>query len=184
MLKNKKILCIIDMQNDFLTGTLANSKNEQVLKNTLKVIDSTEFDYIYLTKDLHQKNYLDTLEGKALPIKHCIVSTPGCNIHSDILDKFYNHYEVTVLHKNTFFSHDLYICLTTIMNDSPNVMFDIYFCGVCTDICVISNVLPYVNYANRCKVHVYENACAGLTEESHKSALEVMKNCQIDILKV
>lgn len=181
---NKKILCIIDMQNDFLTGSLANPKQEEVVKNTLKVMDSMNFDEIYLTKDTHDVNYLDTLEGKALPIKHCINFTDGHHVNSTIADKIIKKNNVVVLNKHTFFSNDLNLCITSFIKDKSNDLFDVYFCGVCTDICVISNALPLVNYANRCKVHVYENACAGLTEESHKAAIEVMKNCQVDILKI
>ena len=179
----KKILVIVDMQNDFTTGALGNKECKAVIPKIVDIINNEEFDEYILTKDTHTDNYLNTAEGKKLPIKHCIENTYGWEICEPIMkalnDK--NKYHVTtVIDKTTFGS--LYMA---------NLLREKYFIeqkdveltvvGVCTGICVISNVLLLKAAIPESKITVISDACACVTPESHKTALEAMKMCHIDV---
>ena len=184
-----KALIIVDMQNDFIDGALGTPEAQAIVPNVVnKMKKHKNTDTIILfTKDTHKKDYLDTPEGKKLPIPHCIKGTPGWSIAKPIASEFksdgYMTYSSdTVVNgrvlKSTFGSYDLLKIL-----DSDEVEFDeIELCGVCTDICVISNAIMIKNYFPDVKVIVDVSCCAGVTPEKHAAALEVMKSCQIDVI--
>jgi len=188
------ILCVIDMQHDFLYGSLANKKADVVIENVIQVLNKKKWDSVIFTQDEHDSNYPQTREGKMLPVKHCITGTPGFPLHSNLLDwimqnanqaTIANKPHISILFKNRFFCDTLIdeIKLAQRSNFSPAEPINVFFCGVCTDICVISNALQCVNIPNW-DVAVYENACAGLTEEYHNMAIQVMKNCQVKMENV
>lgn len=173
----KRILVVIDMQNDFITGSLGSKDAEAIVPcvraKVKEYVDNK--DTVMFTKDSHFENYLDTLEGKMLPVKHCILGTEGWEI-CDELQEFVNY----VFHKCTFGFlewEDVLVYSQT----AEKMGITIEICGLCTDICVVSNALILrAMYPNN-RIIVDAKCCAGTTPEKHKAALEVMKSCQIEV---
>ena len=180
----EKILIIIDMQNDFVTGSLG-SKEAQAIVQSIKekilnyISDGNKF---YFTKDTHDKGvYLETLEGNYLPIEHCIRYTDGWDIVPE-LKKFTKDLASYGINRNEIlknhFGYEWWNEYFT--KDSFNYEFELV--GVCTDICVITNALLLRTYFPEAKIIVDSNCCAGSTPEKHKAALEVMKSCHIEVV--
>lgn len=164
-----KCIVVIDMQNDFVTGTLGTKEAREMLPQLVEKLTKEDMPLIF-TKDTHGENYLATQEGKKLPVKHCIKGTWGWEI-VDELKPFIKNYPI--IEKNTFGSVDL---PRFVANFS-----EIELVGLCTDICVISNALLLkANFPEKC-ITVNAVACAGVTPASHENALSAMKMCQINI---
>lgn len=181
----KKVLVIIDMQNDFTKGVLGNKECEAAIASVVHVLKSDNWDKIFLTRDTHGDNYLDTQEGKRLPVKHCIKNTDGWEIVPEIMDLCRNKYsqQISIIDKPTFGSLELSQELKKYQDlDVNDSEMEIYFCGVCTGICVINNVILAKATLPEARICVFENACACVTQKSHKTAIEAMRNCQIDII--
>ena len=176
----KKITIVIDMQNDFLTGSLANPDAVSIIPSVLDQIKNS--DYVIYTRDTHDENYLETQEGKNLPVPHCVENTHGWQI-VDELDP-HNITDIKMWHivnKPTF--GDVNIWMDMYFEDLVNGDgVDVTFCGTCTDICVVSNALIVKSLFPELVVNVKADACAGLTTEKHKAALDVMNSCQINII--
>ena len=173
-----KALIVVDMQNDFIYGSLANPAAQAIVDNVAREIEYFDGNVI-LTKDMHYENYLSTQEGKKLPIEHCKFKTRGWFIPKILAEAGIRHDNcgrgyTKVLHKETFgfTKWDQYL--------STNYD-EIYICGTCTDICVISNALIIKAMYPEMKITVLKDLCAGSTPEKHEAALEVMRSCQIDI---
>ncbi len=167
MTENNKILVIIDMQNDFCTGSLKNDAAVKIIPAIAKRLDfyrKNNYQIIY-TMDTHFDNYLDTPEGKQIPIKHCIKNTWGWNI-VDELKPLSND---DIIEKNEFKWNGNW---STIIN-TTNIN-NIEIVGTCTDICVISNAFSIAKLSN-VKVNIIANECAGLTPEKHQNALNEME---------
>jgi len=168
-----KILVVVDMQNDFVDGTLGTKEAVGIIPNVQRKIE----DYrklglpVIFTKDTHSENYLDTQEGKKLPVSHCIYKTQGWEITPklDVQDS-------KVINKPTFGSVEL---AQYIGDQYPES--EIELIGLCTDICVISNALLLKANFPEMEITVDASCCAGVTVESHKNSLEAMKMCQIKI---
>ena len=186
-----KVLVVVDMQNDFIDGALGTSEAQAIVPNVVnKMKEHKNTDTIILfTKDTHWKNYLDTPEGKKLPVEHCIEGTEGWSINKEIHNEFktggYATYSAEDIVngriiKPTFGSYDLIRVLDEI--NMASEITEIEFCGVCTDICVISNVLMTKAAFWDTPIIVDASCCAGVTPEKHAAALEVMKSCQIDVI--
>ena len=178
----KKITIVIDMQNDFLTGSLANPDAVSIIPSVLDQIKNS--DYVMYTRDTHGENYLETQEGKNLPVPHCVEGTHGWQIvdeldpHSIADIKMWH-----IVNKPTF--GDVNIWMDMYFADLVNWNGDgveVTFCGTCTDICVVSNAMIVKSLYPELVVNVKADACAGLTPEKHKAALEVMSSCQINII--
>ncbi len=176
-----KVLVVVDMQNDFVTGALRNEeaikivpKIAEKIKKALEAMDTS----IIFTKDTHGADYLNTEEGKNLPVVHCVKGTHGWYI----IPGLENYASVSqILEKNTFGSVDLISRLSGIVATNKDLEY-IEFIGVCTDICVVSNtLLVKANFPN---VHLVcdSSCCAGVTPEKHEAALEVMRSCQIEVI--
>lgn len=168
-----KILVVVDMQNDFINGSLGTKEAERIVPNVIKKIKEFEEnkDLIIYTKDTHYKDYLTTPEGLKLPVEHCIKDTSGWEIPIDVIRD-----NKIVFEKETFGSVELMDYLKTIEFE------EIHFVGLCTDICVVSNVLlSKANFPNK-KIVVDSKCCAGVSVTSHQEALNTMKMCQIDII--
>lgn len=169
----KKLLLVIDMQNDFINGALGSSQAEKIVPHVKAKI--TEYKQnnndILFTRDTHYDNYLTTQEGKYLPVKHCILGTAG-HLIADGLGREDNE----VFDKPTFGSLELADKIAAGNYES------IELCGLCTDICVVSNALILKAKLPETEVCVDALCCAGVTEESHKAALLTMKMCQVNIL--
>jgi len=173
----KKILLVIDMQNDFVDGALGTKEAEGIVDNVVSKIEN--FDgRIIATLDTHQHNYLKTSEGKKLPVPHCIRMTSGWLLNEKVLNALWKK-EYKTVEKKTFGSTKL---VNEIRRMKGNEEIEIEFVGLCTDICVISNVLLLKAYFPEVKMTVDAGCCAGVTPESHRAALMTMKMCQIDVI--
>lgn len=168
-----RVLVVVDMQNDFISGSLGSDEAKKIVPNVINKIREYEKtnDLIIYTKDTHFDNYLDTLEGKKLPVKHCVKGTLGHDIPKDILRN-----NDVVIEKFTFGSKELIEYLRLVDFD------EIELIGLCTDICVVSNALLIKAYFHEKKVIVDSSCCAGVTVTSHKEALNTMRMCQIEII--
>ena len=173
----KKCLIIIDMQNDFIDGSLSNKSAQDIIPAILEELRTGGYEHIVFTRDTHTKNYLNTPEGKRLPVEHCIMGTEGWELNQEILeDACFGCDSISFFDKPTFGSLGL---LSHIQSQGD---FDeVVVCGTCTDICVVSNVLILKTMKPDLNITVLGNACAGLPPEKHQAALEVMKSCQINV---
>lgn len=187
-----KILVIVDMQNDFINGSLGTTEAQAIVPNVCKLIEdrADENTIILFTKDTHTNNYLDSLEGKNLSVEHCIYETSGWEINNDVYKTFLaNKHKYSLLNPNgnyvilkpTFGSIDLQNALLYI-DESIEAIEDITFAGLCTGICVLSNAMLAKASLPEVPVNVVENCCACVSPETHKTALEAMKLCQINII--
>lgn len=170
----KRLLVIVDMQKDFIDGSLANKDAKAIVPDLCEFIKEWDGD-IVCTQDTHSDDYLNTQEGKNLPIKHCINLTEGWLIDKDIREALVGR-DFDTIEKKTFGSEYL----------AEGYGFcrkydEVVFVGTCTDICVISNVLTYKAFHPETPLVVYADLCAGLTPEKHEAALNVMQSCQVDI---
>lgn len=170
----KKVLIIVDMQNDFIDGSLGTKEAQDIVNNVVESIKDKKDDYLVLaTQDTHFDNYLSTLEGKNLPVMHCIKGTPGWQIQEDIKVLIEDK---NIFEKNTFGSEDLINYLKEYQPDEIELL------GLCTDICVISNALLLRAAFPNTPISVIEDCCAGVTPEKHQSALNTMESCQIQVI--
>ena len=175
----KKFLIVIDMQNDFVTGLLSCTEAIVVTDNIRCLIQNSEYDYVIFTKDTHYDNYLNTQEGKKLPVPHCINGTDGWEIVSMLSKEF--GYSPYTLEKNSFGYPHWEIILRSYFGFNPEEdTIDIV--GLYADICVISNALILKSQLPETKISVIQNCIAGTSPEKYAAALEIMKSCQIDIV--
>lgn len=175
-----KILIVIDMQNDFVTGPLGTSEAVSVVNKIEQKLMKEPFQTpIIFTRDTHQDNYLNTPEGKKLPIEHCIEATPGWCIVNSLRNVIKERSLITTFNKSSF---GTLIWKDLIPHYIDTYKDEIEIVGVCTDICVISNALILKATYPDLKISVDASCCAGTTPEMHKKALDVMKSCQIDII--
>lgn len=174
----KKILVVVDMQNDFIDGALGTPEAAAIVENVCAKIRSEEWDIIFATRDTHDDNYFETQEGQKLPIEHCIRTSRGWYLQDDVHKaiKYSNTGTKHVFNKPTFGS-------VTLANKLPkDIEAEFTIVGVCTDICVISNALLLKAHYPEMNIIVDASCCAGSTPEKHKMALEVMKSCQINVI--
>ena len=183
----KKALIIIDMQEDFVNGTLGTPEARAIVPNVvnkLKAHENTD-TVVLFTKDTHYDNYATTQEGQKLPVVHCQYQTHGWSIVKEIHDEFKHGRYATYstgnvvngrVLKTTFGSKHLADLLHTLRVD------EIELCGVCTDICVVSNALLLKAAFPETKIIVDASCCAGVTPESHQAALTTMKMCQVEVI--
>ena len=172
----RKILLVIDMQNDFIDGSLGTNEAVKIVDNVINKIKKYPSENIFATKDTHETDYLATQEGKYLPVEHCIRGTNGWNIN----DNIQNLIPATqIFEKGTFGSVTLAEKLKEIA-DKEDVEVEVV--GICTDICVISNVLLIKAYLPEINITVDSSCCAGVTPAKHNAALETMRSCQINVL--
>ena len=171
----KKLLIVVDMQNDFIDGALKNPAAQRIVQPMCEFIDSWNGD-ICFTEDTHDEDYLDTPEGLKLPIPHCIKGTYGQEVNNDLIIRaMKNKNETFFVTKHTF-GYDRWD--TFHLDEKYD---EIVMCGTCTDICVISNALILKALYPNIKITIMKDLCAGLTEENHKSAISVMESCQCEI---
>ena len=172
-----KILIVVDMQNDFIDGALGSSEAEAIVDECARKIK--EFDGgIIVTYDTHHGNYMDTQEGKYLPVPHCIKGTRGWELNLKI-QKALSDKEYISIEKVTFGS----VNLPGIIRENFDVdNLEIEFLGLCTDICVISNAMIVKAAFPEVKISADSKCMAGVTVDKHNAAIEVMKSCQINIL--
>lgn len=179
-----KILVVVDMQNDFITGCLGNEECRACVDRVVSVLKNGGYRHVFVTRDTHADNYLQTQEGKNLPVVHCIENTEGWEIHPKVLKALkeeYNEEQITFLNKDTFGSRELGVKIAAYAKESGTDPV-VHFVGVCTGICVISNVMITKAFNPELPVKVIADACACVTKESHETALNAMKTCQVEII--
>ena len=167
----KKALIVVDMQKDFIDGSLGTKEAVAIVPNVIRKIEEyrKNGDKIIFTMDTHSENYIDTNEGKHLPVVHCIKGSYGWKIPEDILVS-----EGTVIEKPSF-------GFTKWNEYGLEEMDEIELIGLCTDICVVSNALILKALFPEKRIAVDPACCAGVTAESHNAALTTMKMCQIEL---
>lgn len=173
-----KILVVIDMQNDFVTGALGTKEAQAIVpKVVAKIEEYKKQGYpVLATMDTHHSNYLQTNEGRHLPIEHCLEDTTGWKLVPEI-DPLIR--DVDRVRKSQFANYALARIITLHCTSEC----EIELIGVCTDICVVSNALLLKSYMMpETTITVDASCCAGTTPEAHEAALKVMKNCQIEII--
>lgn len=169
----KKLLIVIDMQEDFISGALGTKEAERIVPSVVQKIADFDGDVVY-TRDTHEEGYLDTAEGKKLPVIHCVKDTQGWQIHPDVLNAGIGK-TAAIIDKPTFGSLELGDFAAAGHYDSIELV------GLCTDICVISNALCLKAHLWETPISVWKDCCAGVTPASHENALAAMTMCQIDI---
>lgn len=179
----KNILVIVDAQNDFVDGALGSEAAVKCIPGICKKIEHFSDGLIIATQDTHTENYLETKEGKALPVKHCVEFSKGWGLNVEVSSTlvvkqaFDSSVSLETITKPTFGSAEL---LDVVSDYVGNEEFNITFVGFCTDICVISNALMVkARFYEQANVFVDASCCAGVSEEKHNAALEVMRSCQI-----
>ena len=172
----KKILIVVDMQNDFIDGALGTKEAVAIVPKVEEKIRNFDGE-VFFTRDTHETYYLETQEGKNLQVKHCIRDTEGWQIRKE-LDALR---KTEPIDKETFGSTDLVGELVTLNEDQG--IGSITLVGLCTDICVISNALLIKASLPEVPICVDATCCAGVTPESHENALKAMEACQIRIIR-
>ena len=173
----KRFLVVVDMQNDFVDGALGSEQAAAIVPAAVKKISSFDGD-IFVTLDTHFEDYLQTAEGKKLPVAHCIKGTNGWRLNKDI-KAVLDEKDFTEVEKNTFGSVNLPGLIKKAAGEED---FSIELIGLCTDICVVSNALLLKASFPEAPISVDSACCAGVTNEKHEAALETMRSCQIDVL--
>ena len=176
----RKLLIVVDMQNDFIDGALANEEAQKTVTPIASLIREWEGDIVF-TRDTHEKEYMETQEGKYLPVPHCIYLTDGWMVNDFLVDTAAENKKCyhTFVDKSTFGMLGWDKFLT---DEAAEPYDEIYVCGTCTDICVVSNALILKATFPETPVKVYGNLCAGVTKEKHEAALEVMRSCQCEVI--
>lgn len=170
-----KLLVVVDMQNDFINGALGTKEAENIVENVKNKIISYNGEVVF-TRDTHFDDYLETNEGKNLPVKHCVKNTNGWQV-CPTLEPFRTG---KTFDKVTFGSTEL-MEYAKKLNENT-LLEEITLVGLCTDICVISNAMLIKAVLPETKIIIDASCCAGVTPNSHKNALEAMKMCQITII--
>lgn len=172
----KKALIVIDMQNDFITGALGNDECRAVVPRVVKRVQEAVAagEDVIFSQDTHQENYLSTQEGRKLPVPHCIQGTAGWQIIPELAGLADG--KGAVFTKETFGSSALAEYIKEQNYEEAELI------GVCTDICVISNAMIIKAFSPELEISVRESCCAGVTPQSHRTAIKAMQACQINIV--
>ena len=173
-----EFLIVVDMQNDFIDGALGTAEATRIVDNVIERINAAKAggETVIATLDTHGENYMDTPEGKKLPVPHCIKGTFGWEIRADVRAALG---DAVLIEKPTFGSMEL-PCVIREIADGGDISIELL--GLCTDICVVSNALLLKAAFPNADISVRESCSAGVTPEKHAAAIETMKSCQIDIV--
>lgn len=172
----RKLLLVIDMQTDFVDGALGTAEAVAIIPNVLREIAKYEKADIIATRDTHPDEYMETREGRHLPVPHCIKGTDGWQIHPAIASAIDG---CLVIDKPTFGSTALCEHIVKLAKDED---ISVTLVGLCTDICVVSNAMLIKAALPEIEVTVVADACAGVTPDTHSAALTTMKMCQINVI--
>lgn len=181
----RKFLFVIDMQNDFIDGSLGSEDAKRIVPNVVKLIQNWDKEQsVWYTYDTHYKYdslvtpaYETTLEGKMLPVKHCIKDEPGWQINEYVMDEIVNRHSIydRAFHKFTFGSLDMVIEASMYLWENVNSSDEIHICGLVTNICVLHNFCLLRAKFPNLKIYVYKDCCAGTSKEAHEAALMLME---------
>ena len=188
-----KLLFVIDMQNDFIDGALGTKKAQAIVPKVARKIRDYDGRGIIVTQDKHYDwDYKYTLEGKMLPIPHCIKGTPGYEINEVVFNELLKRNQVgdrritvELFYKPTFGCIEMCEFLKEKFEGVEyfNEPMEFEIVGLCTDICVVSNALLLRAYFPNARILVDSNCCAGTTPEAHEAALKTMESCQIGVIR-
>ena len=174
----KRVLVVVDMQKDFVDGSLGSKEAVSIVPAVVK--KARDFDgTVLFTRDTHGEDYMQTNEGKHLPVPHCIKGTDGWQICSALTDGLFAEKDYTVVDKPSFGYTGWREVIAAQEADGSDLQIELI--GVCTDICVISNAMTIKAFNPEVEISVDAGCCAGVTPQSHKTALDAMKGCQIRI---
>lgn len=173
----KKILVVVDIQNDFVDGALGTPEAISIIDKAAEKVKNFDGD-IFVTYDTHFDNYMNTLEGKKLPVPHCIKGTDGWQLNGKIANALKGKKYKTI-EKLTFGSVEL---ANLIKENIGDQRAEITLIGLCTDICVVSNALILKANLLDAEIFVDSSCCAGVSVDTHNAALDTMRCCQINIL--
>ena len=170
-------LIVIDMQNDFINGSLGTKEAQNIVPNVREKVLAYQKEKkpIVFTKDTHTEDYLNTFEGKKLPVEHCIMNTKGWEICDELKDLA----DIPQIITKPTFGYNMW---NEYIQSLDTEIKSIEICGLCTDICVITNALVLRTLYPDMPIKVDVSCCAGVTPQLHMSALSVMESCQIDII--
>ena len=171
----RKILIVIDMQNDFIDGALGTAEAAAITEAVKEKIRSYRAEDVLATMDTHGENYMETQEGRYLPVPHCIRGTQGWEIRPEIAELLAG---AKIYEKPTFGSTAMAADLKAL---SEREEIELELVGLCTDICVVSNALLLKASMPEVKISVDASCCAGVTPEKHLAALETMRSCQVQV---
>lgn len=174
----RKILVVIDMQNDFIDGALGTPEAAAIVENVKAKILSYPKENVFATRDTHHQYYMDTQEGRNLPVPHCIRGTDGWQIRPEIAELIFPDH---IVDKPTFGSTQL-ARLMEVLERREEDGIEIELVGLCTDICVVSNALLLKASMPETPISCDASCCAGVTPAKHEAALETMRSCQIRII--
>lgn len=178
-----KALIVIDMQNDFISGALGTKEAQAIVDKVVEKVNSYKPEAVFFTRDTHYENYMETQEGKFLPVPHCISRTYGWEVINELKNtdayQFENNWGIKNIIDKISFGYSQW-AESLIQRGLP--ITEIELVGVCTDICVISNALILKALFHELPITVDASCCAGVTPEKHVAALEVMKSCQINVI--
>ena len=172
-----RYLIVVDMQNDFIDGSLGTAEAVAIVDKVNQLVAAWDGPVIF-TRDTHQENYLETQEGRNLPVPHCIQGSEGWQLEKGLQAQC-DARQCRVFDKPTFGSMELSAYLAAV--HAEDLIEEIVLVGICTDICVISNAMLAKATLPEVPVSVIAECCAGVTPESHDRALEAMKMCQIHV---
>ena len=172
-----KILVVVDIQNDFVDGSLGTKEAQAIVDSACSKIQAFE-GKIFVTMDTQYQDYLSSNEGKKLPVVHCVKDSEGWKLNSRIQECL-DGKDVTIVEKPTFGAVDLPRLIESYANDDD---FSIEVIGLCTDICVVSNALLLKANFYQKEVIVDASCCAGVSPATHKAALDTMRMCQINVI--
>lgn len=170
----RRLLIVVDMQKDFIDGALGTAEAQAIVEPLVKLAGQYSQEDIIATRDTHPENYLDTQEGHDLPVVHCVKDTPGWQLDPRVQAAIG---EAKIIDKPTFGSWQL---AEEVAKMAAEEELEITLCGLCTDICVVSNALLLKARLPETKVRVAASCCAGVTPATHAAALETMKMCQVE----
>ena len=173
----KHFLIVVDMQKDFVNGALGTPEAEAIVPAVCEKIRAFDGDVI-VTYDTHPTTYLDTAEGKKLPVVHCVENTDGWQLDAAVAAALAER-EYVAVKKPTFGSTELPYLVQSMAGEED---FDLTLIGLCTDICVVSNALLLKAHFPDTPVAVAADCCAGVTPDTHAAALQTMTMCQIDVV--
>lgn len=171
----RKVLVVVDMQKDFIDGSLGTQEAQAIVNPVIEKMKSFRKADIYLTRDTHGEDYLETAEGKKLPVAHCIKGTEGWGLHPEVEALAEPSH---IIDKPTFGSLEL---MEILKKENQREELEIELAGLCTDICVVSNALLLKAAMPECAIRVDPSCCAGVTPESHQAALKTMEMCQVSL---
>ena len=169
----EKYLIVVDVQNDFIDGSLAAHNAKVIVENIIKKVENFK-GKIIITMDTHYNDYENTQEGKLLQIKHCIKNTKGWKLYNK-LGTISKDKKIKIYEKNYFSSLEL----AKDLKKNIDKISEIEIIGICTDICVLSNAILLKSFLPEIPIFIDECCCAGTSEENHLSAIKILKGCQI-----